>query len=58
MSLFTCNPLVPMSLFATNFGYPLPLYPGDVVFELPLNLFINSILDVRLSSEYTSEILF
>ena len=24
MSLFACTPLPPMSLFVTNFGYPLP----------------------------------
>ena len=28
-------PLNPISLSVTNFGYPLPLYPGDVIFEWP-----------------------
>ena len=50
--------LSPMSLFFTNFVYPLPLYPGDVIFEWTLIFIINSILDVRMGSEYTSEIFF
>ena len=33
MSLFACTPLPPMSLFVTDFGYPLPPTPSDVIFE-------------------------
>ena len=29
MSLFAYTPLPTMSLFVTNFGYPLPPYPSD-----------------------------
>ena len=36
MSLFAYTPLPPMSLFVTNFGYPPPPYPSDVIFQCPL----------------------
>ena len=60
MSLFACTPFSHMPLFVTNFGYPLSLslYPSDVIFEWLFIFFTNSILDVWLGSEYTSEIFF
>ena len=58
MSLFACTLVSPMPLFVTNFGYALPLYPGDVIFEWLLIFFINFILDVRLGPEYIFELFF
>ena len=41
MSLFACTPLLPMSLFVTNFEYSHPPYPGDVIFEWHLKELTN-----------------
>ena len=36
MLLFACTPLLPMSPFVNYFGFPFPLYPGNVIFEWSL----------------------